>query len=166
MKLAWVDPVAAVLALLGALRLARPFVAGLRTSKLEPELVVPIGFWGRARQGFWGLLACLVAGLLVLWSKGIHETAMVFMAGALFLVMLPQKYVLTEEGLTLNGHVLDRWDDFSGFFADRKYVVLFSDHTARVLWGEDEGNLELMKALAKRLPRARNIARTAQAGPD
>jgi hypothetical protein len=159
MQFSWVGPVAAILALLGVLRLALPFLAGLRAGKLEPELVVPLGFWGRARQGFWGLLACLAAGLLMLGLREGQEAAGIFITAALFLVLLPQKYVLAEEGLTLNGRLICHWEDFSGFFADPKYVVLFADHTARILWGQTETNLELLTALAKRLPRARNIAR-------
>lgn len=84
---------------------------------------------------------------------------MIFMASVLFLVLLPQKYALTAEGLALNGRSIGRWEDYSGFFADSKYVVLFADHTARILWGQSEANTELLKALAKRLPRTRNIAR-------
>ncbi len=121
--------------------------------------MLELDFWGRARQGFWGLLAGLVAGLLIIGLQKEPEAGMIFMASVLFLVLLPQKYTLTEEGLALNGRLIGHWEDYSGFFADPKYVVLFADHTARILWGQSEANEELLSALAKRLPRTRNIAR-------
>jgi len=121
--------------------------------------VLELDFWGRARQGFWGLVAGLVAGLLMLCLQKEPEAGMIFMASVLFLVLLPQRYILTQDGLALNGRSIGHWEDYSGFFADPKYVVIFADHTARILWGQSEANTELLLALAKRLPRTRNIAR-------
>jgi len=151
---------AALLAFIGAVVLARSFFRGRRTSAKEVLVVLPMGFWGRARQLFWGLLACLLAALSTVGQAELAPEGLILCVACLIVLALPQQYTLTSEGVLHNGRLLGRWEEYSGFFADEKYAVLFADSRVEVLWGQNEQSEGLLEVLGRFLPRAPNIQRS------
>ena len=155
-----VQAIIAILASVGACILAAPFFKGRRINSPR-QLVLRICFLGRARQAFWGLAGVAAALLLALAANTDQLGVLLLAAGSLLILLLPQQYAFADEGLLLNGRLLASWDEFSGFFADDKYIVLFGDKRADILWGQSAADETLLKMLQSKLPRTRSITRCA-----